>query len=148
MRAETVVSWRDHDSYPGEVTYGEKGSTRESTPLMTSAATLDPVAVAYAQQMMDDNQLFSVIKDKLNDKTQNNTQVLMRIPDEYDLIKKQPRMQGKLPITKGSSDFVFSDEEDGVVAIKNGDEVLYTSLYWRANFAINSLGLPTNVLSG
>jgi hypothetical protein len=139
LRAETVVSWRDHDSYPGEVTYGEKGSTRESTPLMTSTATLDPVAVAYAQQMMDDKQLFSVIKDKLNDKTQSNTQVLMRIPDEYALIKKQPRFQGKLPMTTGSQDFVFSDEEDGVVAIKNGDEILYTSLYWRANFAINSL---------
>ena len=139
MRAETVVSWRDHDSYPGDITYGEKGMTRESTPLMTSAATLDPVAVAYAQQMMDDNQLFNVVKDKLNDKTQNNTQVLMRIPDEYALVKKQPRYKEKLPMTQRNPDFVFSDEEDGVVAIKNGDEVLYTSLYWRANFAINSL---------
>ena len=139
LRAETVVSWRDHDSYPGDVTYGEKGMTRETTPLMTSAATLDPVAIAYAQQMMNDNQLFSIIKDKLSDKTLNGTQVLMRIPDEYTIIKKQPLFKSKLPMTKGNSDFVFSDEEDGVVAIKNGDDILYSSLYWRANFAINFL---------
>ena len=139
MRAETVVSWRDHDTYPGGITYGEKGYTRESTPIMTAAATLDPEAVAYAQQMLDDNQFFNVVEDKLDDKSINSTQVLMRIPNEYELIKKQPRMQAKLPMTTGNKDFVFTDEEDGVVAIKNGDEILYSSLYWRANFAINSL---------
>lgn len=37
-------------------------------------------------------------------------------------------------------DFVFSDEEDGVVAIKNGREILYASLYWRARHAVNFLG--------
>ncbi|MBC7856058.1 MAG: hypothetical protein IAF94_21725, partial [Pirellulaceae bacterium] len=36
-------------------------------------------------------------------------------------------------------DFVFSDEEDGVVAIKNGKEIFYASLYWRARYAINNL---------
>ena len=39
----------------------------------------------------------------------------------------------------GQSDFVFSDEDDGVVALKRGDEILYASLYWRARFAVNSL---------
>ena len=39
----------------------------------------------------------------------------------------------------GQPDFVFSDEEDGVVAIKNGDEILYASLYWRARNAVNFL---------
>jgi hypothetical protein len=42
-------------------------------------------------------------------------------------------------MTPGQPDFVFSDEEDGVVAIKNGDEILYASLYWRARNAVNSL---------
>jgi hypothetical protein len=42
-------------------------------------------------------------------------------------------------MTPTQPDFVFSDEEDGVVAIKNGEEIVYASLYWRARFAVNSL---------
>ncbi len=38
-----------------------------------------------------------------------------------------------------AQDYVFSDEEDGVVAIKNGKEMLYVSLYWRACSAVNNL---------
>jgi hypothetical protein len=45
----------------------------------------------------------------------------------------------RLPMTPGQPDFVFSDEEDGVVAIKNGDEIFYASLYWRARNAVNFL---------
>ena len=37
------------------------------------------------------------------------------------------------------ADFVFSDEEDGVVAIRNGGEIFYASLYWRSRNAVNSL---------
>jgi len=33
----------------------------------------------------------------------------------------------------------FADEEDGVVAIKHGDEILYASLYNRARFGVNFL---------
>ena len=42
-------------------------------------------------------------------------------------------------MSPGQPDFVFSDEEDGVIALKNGDEILYASLYWRARHAVNSL---------
>ena len=40
---------------------------------------------------------------------------------------------------RSHADFVFSDEEDGVVAVKNGDEIFYASLYWRARNAVNFL---------
>ena len=46
---------------------------------------------------------------------------------------KQPRREGRLPMSDGMPDALFSDEEVGVVALKDGDEILYTSLYWRAN---------------
>jgi hypothetical protein len=42
-------------------------------------------------------------------------------------------------MTPGQPDFVFGDEEDGVVAVKNGDEIFYASLYWRARNAVNFL---------
>jgi hypothetical protein len=42
-------------------------------------------------------------------------------------------------MTPGQPDFVFSDEEDGVLAVKNGDEIFYASLYWRSRNAVNFL---------
>ena len=43
-------------------------------------------------------------------------------------------------MAEGQPDFVFSDEQDGVVAVKHGDEIFYASLYWRARNAVNFLG--------
>jgi hypothetical protein len=42
-------------------------------------------------------------------------------------------------MSPGQPDFAWSDEEDGVVAIKHGDEILYASLYWRSRAGINGL---------
>ena len=47
--------------------------------------------------------------------------------------------EGRLPMSEGMPDVLFADEEVGVVALKNGEEMLYASLYWRANFAVNFL---------
>jgi hypothetical protein len=72
----------------------------------------------------------------------NNIRVtagLLGVPDQYELLKSQPPGARRLPMSPGAPDFVFSDEEDGVVAIKNGDETFYASLYWRSRNAVNSL---------
>ena len=42
-------------------------------------------------------------------------------------------------MTNGQPDFVFADEEDGVVAIKHGTDIVYASLYWRSRYAVNFL---------
>lgn len=139
MRGESVIGWRDHGSYPAGIIYGERGYHREGTPVMTAAATLDPDAVAYAQQMMEDNQFFSVVKGKMGDRSLNSIYTLLRLPGEYELIMKQPRYHKHLPMTQDMPDVLFTDEEVGVVALKNGEDILYTSLYWRANFAVNFL---------
>lgn len=137
MRAEAVIGWRDHGSYPGALLYGEKSNSRESTPLLSTVSTLDPDAIAFAQQMIDDNQFFSMVKEKMKDRTVQSTQMLLRVPDEYEVIKKQPRINKKLPMSEGMPDMLFSDEGIGVLALKNGEEILYASLYWRANYAVN-----------
>lgn len=139
MRAEAVIGWRDHGNYPGAVLYGEKANSRESTPLMATISTLDPDALAFAGQMMDDNQFFSLIRDKMKDRSLNSTQMLLRIPQEYEIFKTLPSREGRLPMSEGMPDVLFSDEEVGVVALRNGDEIFYASLYWRANYAINFL---------
>ncbi|HEY5345410.1 MAG TPA: hypothetical protein VIK62_03600 [Verrucomicrobiae bacterium] len=139
MRIEAVVGWRDSGHYPGNVAYGER-STWDASSLYAVAATLDPDAIGYAQQMFADGQFFISIERQM---AQNNslrvTAGLLGVPDQYELIQAQPPSAKRLPMTPGQPDFVFSDEEDGVVAVKNRDEIFYASLYWRSRNALNSL---------
>jgi hypothetical protein len=90
--------------------------------------------------MFDDHQFFISLERQMAQA--NNLRVtagLLAVPDQYELIKTQPPVAKRLPMTPGQPDFVFSDEEDGVVAVKNGDEIFYASLYWRARNAVNFL---------
>jgi hypothetical protein len=138
MRAETIVGWRDAH-YPGNVTYDER-STWDASALYAVAATLDPDAIGYAQQMFDDNQFFiSLERQMAQAKNLRVTAGLLGVPDQYELLKAQPPSPKRLPMASGQPDFVWTDEEDGVVALKNGDDILYVSLYWRAHKAVNFL---------
>ena len=137
MRLEQVVGWRD-SHYPGVIAYAQRASW-DGAPLQTAAATLDPTLIGYAQQMLDDNQYFSALEDQMKDKGFRVTAGLLEWPAQYDFITAQQPSAQRLPMTWGQPDFVWSDEEDGVVAIKHGDAILYASLYWRARYAINNL---------
>lgn len=138
MRIEAVVGWRDGGHYPGDIAYGER-TTWDGSPLYSAVATLDPQSIGFAQQMFADNQFFALMTERMKDNGLRVTAGLLDVPDQYALIKAQPSQSHLLPMTPGQPDFVFSDEEDGVVAIRNGEEILYASLYWRARYAINSL---------
>ncbi len=138
MVMETVVGWRD-THYPGDVTYDQRASW-DGSPLQAAAATLDPHLVGYARQMLADNQFFFTIAKRMEDRGFRVTFGLMAVPEYHELIKAQPPVTHRLPMSWDQPDFVFSDEEDGVVAIKNGREILYASLYWRARNAVNFLG--------
>jgi hypothetical protein len=137
MRLETGVGWRDVH-FPGSVIYvqppGGEGSTLRST-----AATMDPYLIGYVQQMFADNQFFASVATHLKDGRFRSTVGLLGLPDEYDLLQAQPPSPHRLPMSWDQPDFVFSDEEDGVVAIKHGQEILFVSLYWRAHYAVNFL---------
>lgn len=139
FRAETVVGWRDAGHYPANVLYGDRGIAWDASPLMTAATTLDSRAIGIAQQMLEDNQFFKMVQDKMKLPGIRVTKSLLYLPDEYELIKAQPKSKLSLQMADESPDFVFADEEDGVVAIKNGKECLYVSLYWRARHGINNL---------
>lgn len=139
MRLEQIVGWRD-SRYPGYMVYGQR-ATRDASALQAAALTLDPYLVGYAQQMIADNQFFASEVEAMNDRAQPLRTTIGRLetPRYYELIKAQPSGPYRLPMTPGQPDFVFSDEQDGVVAIKNADEILYVSLYWRAYHAVNFL---------
>ncbi|HEY0076579.1 MAG TPA: hypothetical protein VGB77_20990 [Abditibacteriaceae bacterium] len=137
MVGETIVGWRDAH-YGSDVIYGQRTSW-DGSPLEIIAATLDPQLIGYAQQMFEDNQYFPAIGQRLKDKGFRVTAGLLETPDEYELIKAQAPVTHRLPMASGQPDFVFSDEEIGVLALKNGADILYVSLYWRARNAINHL---------
>lgn len=139
MRLEQIIGWRDLH-YPGEMVYGQR-ATRDASALQAAALTLDPELLGYAQQMIDDNQFFNSELEAMNDRAQPLRTTIGRLstPDQYELIKSQPRSQSQLPMSRGTKDYLFTDEQDGVVALKDGDDILYVSLYWRARFAINNL---------
>ena len=140
FRAEAVVGWRDGNHYPADIIYGDRGTAWDATPLLSASTTLDKNAIGIAQQMLRDNQFFSLVAQKLSDVGNiRNLQSCLHIPDEYELIMQQPESTNELPMSSKACDYVFADEEDGVVAIKNGDEILYASLYWRARYGINKL---------
>jgi len=137
MRLETAVGWRD-THLPGSVMYAQRGGGEHSI-LEIAAATLDPQASGAVQQMFDDNQFFKAVVTQMNDRRLRATIGLLYIPGDYELLKAQPASPHRLPMSWDQPDFVFSDEGDGVVAVKNGREIFYASLYWRSGYAVNSL---------
>lgn len=127
MSLESVVGWRDV-KYPGDVVYGQRPSW-DASAIEVAAITRDPAMVAYAQQMFGDNQFFNSLVEQM--KTSSAIRVtagLLPVPGQYAALAKLPPSQGKLPMTEGQPDFVFSDEEDGVVALKTGKDIFYASL--------------------
>lgn len=140
MRMETFVGWRDN-KYPGIVTYAQKPN-RDGSALDAAYATRDPRLLAYARQMIDDNQFFASLRDVMAENSALRiTHGLLRAPEAFEFISALPAAAApaRLPMSPGAPDYVFTDEEDGVVALKHGDEVLYVSLYWRARHAVNFL---------
>lgn len=137
MQLETVIGWRDH-YYPGGVVYDQR-SAWDGGPLEAAAATMDPTLVGYGKHMLEDNQFFAVVEQRMEDKGFRVTVGLMAAPGAYEAIKNAPDSGKRLPMAPDQPDFVFADPEIGAVAIKNGDEILYASLYWRARYAINGL---------
>ncbi len=137
MRMETVVGWRDV-IYPGEVVYVQRSSL-DGDALRTTAIFKDPVLIGYAQQMMADNQYYALVQGQLSNHSSQNNLNILSIGDDYRTFLTLVRSGTRLPMSDGEPDFVFSDEENGVVALKNGQERLYASLYWRARWGVNNL---------
>lgn len=137
MRLETGIGWRD-THFPGSVTYGQRSGLDE-TGIYAAAVTLDPAAVGAAQQMFEDNQFFESVAKIVDDRRPRALFGLLSLPDDYETLKALAPVGKRLPMSWDQPDVVFADEENGVVAIKHGEEILYVSLYWRAPYGINSL---------
>jgi hypothetical protein len=138
MRAETIIGWRDQGHYPGDVTYQER-PTWDASAIASAASTLDPTLAGYAQQMFADNQFFATVADQLKTGGMRQTAGLLAIPGDYERLRSQPASASRLPMSVGQPDFAWADDQDGVLALKHGDDTLFVSLYWRARNAVNFL---------
>jgi len=136
MLLETAVGWRD-GTYPGTTTYlGRAGW--ESSPAQVAALLGDGPAVSYLRQQMEDNQYFASLGDALHNGSYDASLTLIGVPDDYSKLVASPAAEQRLPMS-GAADFVWADEQDGVVAVKVGERRLYASLFWRARYGINRL---------
>lgn len=115
--------------------YAESYSSREIWG-MGLAAILhdDPKTVGATQQSLDDKQYYAMITSRLKSADSIG---MMRNVDDYTKVKSLPPHPERLPMTDGQPDFVFTDEESPVVAIKHGERRLFVNLYFRAENAVN-----------
>ena len=137
MRMEAVIGWRDWH-YPGVITYDQMPCD-DGGPGDAAATTMDPELIGFSRQMLDDNQYFAAIEEQNKRRGVNVMKALLRAPENYEKIKNYRGNLKPLPTTAGSPDFVFADTDVGAVALKHGDDILFTSLYWRARYGINNI---------
>lgn len=138
MRLEAAVGWRD-DHYPGDVVYAQRLDW-DGHPVMAAAVLEDPGMVGRAQRMIADNQFYGHL-DLLRNHSWSRVglNALRLVQRDWPAFAASPGSDSGFPMAWDAPGFVFSDEENGVVAIKNGAEILYVSLYWRARQAVNDL---------
>jgi hypothetical protein len=135
-RIETVVGWRN-EVYPGEIAYASR-TAWDSHPVMSAAVFRDPELVGWTQEMFADGQFTSQLDLLITYPwTRVGLTALRLVSRDWAAYLALPARPNRLPTNWNAPNFVFSDEEDGVVAIKNGTELLYASLYWRARQAVN-----------
>ncbi|MET7745576.1 Tat pathway signal sequence domain protein [Streptomyces sp. NPDC005385] len=136
-RTETVIGWRN-EVYPGAIAYASR-TAWDSSPLMSAAAFKDPDLVGWTQEMVNDGQLWPQLQlIATYDWTRvglNALRLVSRDWDDYQSLASRP---GRLPTGWDSPDFVFTDEENGAVAVKHGKELFFASLYWRARQGVNN----------
>jgi len=109
-------------------------NVRELWWMEVPALTKDPVAAGAAQQSLEDNQYFFRLAQRVKD---NDTLGMMRNIDEYATVKALPKSTFRLPMTDGQPDFVFSDEENAVLAMKHGQQRLFINFYYRQEFGVS-----------
>lgn len=136
-RIETVIGWRN-EVYPGETAYASR-TAWDSNPLMTAAVFKDPDIVGWTQEMVNDGQLYPQLHLQATHTWTrvglNALRLISRDWDEYQSLAARP---ARIPTAWDQPDFVFTDEDDGCIAVKNGHELLFASLYWRARQGVNN----------
>jgi hypothetical protein len=146
-----LLAWRgvrEADGYfSDDITYGDAGGWSQG--MSVAGATLDPTAVGYAKQMLNDGQYFAqLVADSRYYGGSFDARFEMEVWDDYNAVKNAPDSGIRLPMSDGQPDFAWADEDDAIVAIKHGNERLWIEGLWQAKEGVNGAGrfyrsLPT-----
>ncbi|WP_326671379.1 Tat pathway signal sequence domain protein [Streptomyces canus] len=136
-RIETVIGWRN-EVYPGETAYASR-TAWDSNPVMSAAVFKDPDIVGWTQEMVADGQLYPQLNlQATHPWTRVGLNALRFLSRDLPEFQSLPARPGRIPTAWGRPDFVLTDEENGCVAVKNGEELLFASLYFRSRQGVNN----------
>ncbi|WP_286247809.1 Tat pathway signal sequence domain protein [Streptomyces graminofaciens] len=136
-RIETVIGWRN-EVYPGEIAYASR-TAWDSHPVMSAAVFKDPDIVGWTQEMVDDGQFYRQLDLLINHTwTRVGLAALRLVSRDWDAFQALANRPARIPTAWEQPDFVFADEENGCLAVKNGEELLFASLYWRSRQGVNN----------
>jgi hypothetical protein len=136
MERTGLIAWRgvretDGD-FSNDINYGDAVSW--SAGARVAGRTLDPYAVGYAKHMLADNQFYNnlVSDTRFFSSLGFDARMAFEVWADNTALKNAPDSGIQLPMSDGQPDFVWSDEEGGVIAIKKGSERLWIAPYWQA----------------
>ncbi|WP_433918006.1 Tat pathway signal sequence domain protein [Streptomyces canus] len=136
-RIETVIGWRN-EVYPGETAYASR-TAWDSNPVMSAAVFKDPDIVGWTQEMVADGQLYPQLNlQATHPWTRVGLNALRFLSRDWDDFQSLAARPGRIPTAWDRPDFVLTDEENGCVAVKNGAELLFASLYFRSRQGVNN----------
>ncbi|MGN7862402.1 hypothetical protein ACTJI8_17600 [Microbacterium sp. 22303] len=138
-RLETEIGWRN-EVYPGIADYVQP-THWDSSPVMAAGAFGDTDLVGWTQEMFDDGQFgpqLQLLTTNLGTRVGlAATRTLARdLPD----FRAAAASSARMPAGWSAPDYVFTDEVAGAIAVKNGQELFFASLYWRARAGVNGWG--------
>jgi hypothetical protein len=125
---------KEHFPASGSAYADYQGSRENWAVNLAALMPEDPAILGVTQQCLEDHQFFPFLKDRLKS---GDPLGLMRTVDDYAKVKALPPSKVRLPMTDGQPDFVYTDEENAVLALKDGDTKLYLNLYFRSENGVN-----------
>ncbi|WP_416972746.1 Tat pathway signal sequence domain protein [Streptomyces sp. 4F14] len=136
-RIETVIGWRN-EVFPGETAYASR-TAWDSNPVMSAAAFKDPDITGWTQEMVADGQLYPQLHLQATHTWTrvglNALRFLSRDWPEFQSLAARP---SRIPTGWDRPDFLVTDEDNGCVALKNGRQLLFVSLYFRSRQGVNN----------
>ncbi|MGN0854747.1 MAG: hypothetical protein ACI4R9_04425 [Kiritimatiellia bacterium] len=135
-RLESQIGWRN-EHMPGEHDYLDRHFMVSPLFWSKSKIIFGAIVEQVADGWFEDSVMRAVHK---KDRSGELMKLVTAWPSLEKALARAKKEKGlKFTMPMGGEDFVWCDSENAVVALKNGDEVLYVNSYWRAKGLINGL---------
>lgn len=144
MEGIGLLAWRsavESDAeFSDEMAYGDR--TGAQLGLRCAAVTGDTNLIGYAKQMLADNQYFNSLTGGSTIGNSGDNRDALEVFKDYNIVSAASDSGVRLPMTDGQPDFAWADEENGIVAVKRGNERLWLETYWQAKdgTGVNGVG--------